>query len=84
MIGSGLTCYLCGGRAEHRHHCMHGTANRKKADKYDLTVMLCLNCHTLLHDKGLHDLELKQKAQEVFEAEHGHELWMKEFGKNYL
>lgn len=39
-------CYICG-RAEwiERHHIFNGTANRKKSEKYGLTVHLCHWCH---------------------------------------
>ena len=78
------TCFLCFSKAADRHHCMHGTANRKKAEKYGLTVWLCRECHRKLHDQGLNDLFLQQTAQQAFEAKYGHELWMEEFGKDYL
>jgi hypothetical protein len=29
-------------------------------------------------------LHLQQVAQRAFEEKYGHELWMQEFGKNYL
>lgn len=83
-------CAICGARTSLQyHHCMHGTANRQKADKYGLTVWLCASCHERLHsakDENWRelDLELKQDAQRKFEDLYGHEQWMREFGKNYL
>lgn len=78
-------CYLCWyPYSLQRHHMMHGTANRAKAEEWGLTVYLCSRCHRLLHDKGERDLELECVAQRVFEERYGHELWMKEFGKDYL
>ena len=76
-------CYICGrtGRLQ-KHHMLHGS-RRKAADKYKLIVPLCPGCHMALHDKGLHDAELKAKAQEIFEAQYGHEKFMEVFGKNY-
>ena len=81
-------CYLChympnGSETLQRHHCMHGS-RRQKAEEYGLTVWLCWKCHMLLHDKGYYDRHLQQVAQRAFEEKHGHELWMKEFGKDYL
>lgn len=67
----------------HVHHCLHGYM-RKRADKHGLTVYLCVYCHGKLHDKGIHDLELKQLAQRTFEEQYGHERYMSEFGKNFL
>lgn len=54
------------------------------ADRYDLTVYLCPDCHRELHDHGRGDLMLKQLAQKHFEDQHGHEKYMEIFGKNYL
>lgn len=77
-------CYICKkyGVTE-THHMLHGS-RRKMADKYGLTVKLCPTCHRLLHDTGLHDLDLEQEAQRRFEKEYGHEKFMEVFGKNYL
>lgn len=84
-------CYECGctGNLE-RHHCIHGTAGRKLADKYGLVVMLCGDCHR--GTKGVHgrdgaelDLKLKRIAQEAWEAKYGdRQAWHKIFGKSYL
>lgn len=84
MISDKMECYLCGQTGTlHRHHCLHGS-RRKAADKYDLTVYLCPECHTRLHDHGEKDLYLKQLAQAHFEDRFGHERYMEVFGKNYL
>lgn len=76
-------CYICGRTPQNIHHCLHGI-HRKNADKYGLTVHLCQRCHSLLHDTGLYDLELEQIAQVAFEVEHGHDEFIKIFGKNWL
>lgn len=39
-------CKLCGSPYVEIHHCLHGTANRKKADKYNLVIPLCHEHHT--------------------------------------
>ena len=83
---SGL-CEFCGRWGElERHHLIGGTANRRIADKYGLTMMLCQNCHKAAHrDINVYRL-LHQTAQK---------RWMKQqnatveefilvFGKNYL
>ena len=61
-------CYLCGtiGPVE-AHHCIHGTANRRLADKDGLIVNLCPECHRELHDKGMSDDLLKRIAQEQWQ-----------------
>jgi hypothetical protein len=53
-----------------------------------MKVWLC-QFHHRDNKQGVHgnrelDLKLKRKAQEVFEAKHGHEKFMKIFGRNYL
>lgn len=82
---SGYMCVHIKGKAKtvHRHHCLHGS-RRKAADKYDLTVYLCPECHQRLHDQGIGDRYLQQLAQKHFEDRFGHKMYMKVFGKNYL
>ena len=83
-------CYLCGiSYPLEKHHCIHGTAGRRLADKYGLTVYLCPACHR--GSEGVHgkngawlDKKLKQTAQIAYEGKYGHEKWMEIFGKNYL
>lgn len=53
------------------------------ADRYGLTVHLCVRCHTRLHDLGEHDLELERIGQQAFEKIFGHEKFMQIFGKDY-
>lgn len=69
-----------------RHHCIHGYANRKLADEDGLTVMLCNNCHRLLHDKGYHDKDLEQIAQANWMKYYNKskEDFIKRYGKNYI
>lgn len=81
-------CFECGSPYVQVHHCLHGTANRKLADKYKLIVPLCVTHHTGahgVHKNALFDLRLKKIAQKAFEREIGtREDFMKIFGKNYL
>ena len=84
MINDNLECFLCGRHGVlHRHHCLHGS-RRKAADKYDLTVYLCPECHQRLHDHGEGDRYLQALAQKHFEDRFGHRRYMEIFGKNYL
>lgn len=79
-------CYLCGQWATDRHHCIHGNANRKLADKDGLTVMLCHTCHMNLHDKGNFDKELQRIAQTKW-MEHykkSADDFLKRYGKSYI
>jgi hypothetical protein len=83
-------CYFCHNTQNlHIHHIFGGTANRRKSEKYGLTVYLCAYHHNLgkkcVHNNKEMDLILKKQAQEYFEEECGlHEDFMREFGKNYL
>ena len=64
-------CYLCGEYGREKHHIIHGTANRKIADKEGLWVYLCNNCHTggrnAVHNDNKTDLKLKKEGQTVWE-----------------
>lgn len=90
IVTDEMRCWYCGNPATEVHHCLYGTANRAKAEKYGLTVRLCKEHHT--GKTGVHmnpntglDLHLKKMAQEYFEEHYGdRELFIKEFGKSYL
>ena len=85
-------CYICLKRGFHTyrytelHHCIHGNANRRLADKDGLTVWLCKYHHMMLHDHGENDLELQQEAQtrwmEYYEK--SIDEFRKRYGKSYL
>lgn len=79
-------CFISGSQVDlDIHHCIHGSANRKIADKYGLWVWLRHDIHMLLHDKDKKlDNELEKIAQKAFEKKYSHEMWMKLVGKNYL
>ena len=71
----------------HKHHVMNGPF-RKKSEKYGLFIWLKPEWHNT-SSRGIHfdqefDLKVKRYAQKVFERKYSHELWMKEFHKNYL
>lgn len=79
-------CFLCGryGQLE-EHHCLHGTSNRKNAEKYGLKVYICPICHRNLHDKGENDVYLIKYAQTYFEANLGSRNDFRAiFGKSWL
>ena len=79
-------CYICGAYGTEVHHCIHGTANRRLADKDGLTVNLCHACHMRLHDKGEYDRELQKIAQQRWMEYYGKSVdeFRKRYGKNYL
>ena len=80
-------CYICAkyGNLE-KHHCLHGTANRRLADEDGLFVWLCRNCHTRLHDKGIGDKGLQIVAEKAWMQHYGktEEDFIKRYGKNYI
>lgn len=79
-------CYVSGSRINlDRHHCLHGIANRKLAEKWGLWVWLRHDIHMSLHEKDKElDRQLEQDAQRAFEEKYGHDAWIKIFRKNYL
>ena len=79
-------CFVCHTtQGLHLHHLIHGTANRKIADREGLVCYLCHRCHTRVHDsdRGL-DLELIQLAQKKFEETHTRDEWRELFTKSWL
>lgn len=82
-------CYLCGHEGYlDRHHCLHGTANRKLAEEDGLWVWLCRYCHTAVHgpDGAANDLKLKQDAESAWMGYNhkGVEDFIARYGKNYF
>lgn len=80
-------CYFCFRTyGVELHHCLHGTANRKKADEDGLTVYLCRDCHRALHDKGTGDRQMMQLAQKIWMRTNNktEKEFIKRYGKNFL
>lgn len=89
------SCYLCNllhgidmDQIREEHHIMFGGQHRKKSEHYGLKVYLCILHHRTgreaVHiNKETNEL-LKEIAQIAFEKKYSHELWMQEFGKNYV
>ncbi len=75
----------------HKHHFIYGRlgAFRKKAEHYGLWGYMCQERHhehgpESPHENAEVSLLLKKVAQKAFEEKYSHELWMQEFGINYL
>ena len=60
-------------KATDAHHCVHGTGRRASAEEDGLKVYLCRRCHSLLHEKHYHDLDILQDAERI---------WMEHYRKN--
>ena len=59
-------CFICKKNGPlQQHHCFT-SGRRKLADQDGLWVYLCPWCHSALHDKNLHEMELKKLAQEAY------------------
>lgn len=62
-------CYICGNNKGFELHHVFGASNRKKSDKYGLTVYLCHNCHNAppngVHFNVENARRLKAKAQKM-------------------
>lgn len=82
-------CLVCGTSFNiHIHHCIYGSANRKKSEKYGLIVPLCAKHHNMSNE-GVHfnkelDMKLKQLAQKRFMEVYPNENFLDVFKRNYL
>lgn len=82
-------CLVCGTSFNiHIHHCIYGSANRKKSEKYGLIVPLCAKHHNMSNE-GVHfnkelDMKLKQLAQKRFMEVYPNENFLDIFKRNYL
>jgi hypothetical protein len=77
-------CYICGRLDVEEHHCIHGSSNRKNAERCGLKVWLCWKHHKKLHEDRDMDLYFIRLAQSKFEETHTREEFMAIFGKNWL
>lgn len=87
IISNSKRCYLCGTEQNLQiHHCIFGTANRKKADADGLFVHLCASCHNAVHNQDIWEKRaLQEIAQEKWEERKGsRNEFIKRYGKSYL
>ena len=82
------SCFLCGSTQWIETHHVFGGSNRKKSEKYGMTVDLCHWCHNEPPDGVHHNSEvnhrLKAGFQGKFEETHGREEFRRVFGKSYI
>ena len=82
-------CYECGAiTGLELHHCLHGVANRKLADRDGLVCWLCRYHHYMVHfgTEGYRlDLKLKKDAQIAWmhKNKKTEEDFRKRYGKDY-
>lgn len=79
-----MSCYLCGSQISEEHHLIFGRGMRELSEQYGLVIQLCRACHEEMHRNKVMMAWSKAEGQRRFEAEHGHEEYMKIFGRNYL
>lgn len=80
-------CYLCGRRAQCKHHIYPGS-RRRNSELNGFLVPLCDNCHNM-SDEAVHfdrekDLNLKRECQKKYEETHTRGEFLKLIGRNYL
>lgn len=77
-------CYICRKRPKMDLNEVFGGSNRQMSMKYGLVIPVCRKCH----DEYDINKELRKKYQEEaqikFKEIYSHELFLKEFKKNYL
>lgn len=77
-------CFVCSRKVHLDKDEAFGGSNRQTSIKWNLIYYLCRMCH----GKKDIDKELRQKlhnhAKEAFIEKYGEELFLKEFGKNYI
>lgn len=79
-------CEVCERGFAETHEIFFGK-HRQLSIKYGLQALLCHEHHqgpTGPHQCIERNLELKRRAQALFERMYGHERWMQEFGRDYL
>ena len=89
IISNDPKCYHCGSEANlQRHHMIKGVAHRWKAEEDGLWIYLCADCHTHLHGKDGHqlDLQYKQIAERAWLKHYRKSIkdWISRYSKNFL
>ena len=88
IIAKEKRCYLCGSTSFlEKHHIFNG-ADRKKSEKYGLTVYLCHYCHNEppkgVHHNAENNRALKEIGQREFEKQYPALSFRQIFGRNYI
>ena len=87
IIQTDKVCLVCGSvNALEKHHCIFGTANRKKADEDGLWVWLCHYHHQSVHNENarLKNVLQIRAEQEWIKKNGSEEDFIKRFGRSYL
>lgn len=87
IISNTKKCFLCGSENDlEKHHCIFGTANRKKAEEDGLWVYLCHRDHQAVHNQDIWEKKaLQELAQEKWELKYGlRQQFIERYKKSYL
>jgi hypothetical protein len=80
-------CIITGKPYAALHEVFYGK-NRQKSIEWGMQVRLSPEYHNqgaqAVHNNPRFNFRLKQEYQAIFESRHGHELFMQEFGSDYL
>ena len=78
-------CYITGSRRDLDLHHVYAGSRRKLSDKWGCVVWLRHDIHMDLHQRNTAlDRRIQRECQERFEEIHGHDTFMRVFGKSYL
>ena len=76
-------CYICGEKKDDLHE-IFGGSNRRKSMIWGLVIPICRQCHQEWKEGRYMREEIQLVTQIAFEKKYSHELFMKEFKKNFL
>jgi predicted HNH restriction endonuclease len=78
-------CAICGQAAVNTHHLIYGRGLRQLADEDGLTIPLCFNCHSHIHDDGVLGTMSKMLGQMMYERDKGSRAdFIKRYGRSWL
>ncbi len=78
-------CFISGATTGLDRHHVYAGSRRKDSEKWGCWVWLRHDIHMDLHSRdGALDKMIKRTCQERFEELHGHEKFMRVFGKSWL
>lgn len=69
-------CICCNKRfAQHTHHLICGTSDRKFSTNYGLLIPICAKCHNELHESGVATRLSKMLGQAIWEKNYYKDLY---------
>ena len=77
-------CFYCGAVENLDRHEFLSGSNRRNAAYHGLWVYVCRLCHSKIQNNATAMDSGRRMSQAVFEDLHGHDEYMKIFGRSYL